>query len=131
MNCSYFCLMNWRKAFNIFKWMAGITLILMLLISALILVFKDDIKSYALKETNKYLNKKVHIAYIDVGIWKSFPDLTLSFDDVLVHSKFDTLQTADTAIYAKKIDLRFNPIDFLKSSFDVHRIDIKEAQLNL
>ncbi|RFC55718.1 AsmA family protein [Brumimicrobium aurantiacum] len=123
--------MNWKKAFNIFKWVAGITIGLMLAISALILVFKDDIKSYALKEANKYLNKRVHIGYIDVGIWKSFPDMRLSFDDVLVHSKFDTTITADTAIYAKKIDLRFNPLDFFNNDFSVHRIDIDQAKLNL
>src|SRR5690554_2079521 len=114
--------MNWRKAFNIFKWIAGVIVSLMLVISALLLVFKDDIKSYALEEANKYFNKRVHIGYIDIGIWKTFPDLTLSFDDVLVHSKFDTLQTKDTAIFARKINLRFNPLDFFESNFDVHRI---------
>lgn len=127
----YFCFMNWRKAFKIFKWFAGIIISLMLLISALILVFKDDIKSYALTEANKYLNKRVHIGYIDVGIWKSFPNLTLSFDDVLVYSKFDSIQTADTAIFAKKIDLKLNPLDFFGSKLDVHRIDIERAKLNL
>ena len=103
----------------------------MLLISALLMVFKDDIKSYALEEANKYLNKRVHIGFIDVGIWKSFPDLTLSFDDVLVHSKFGSIQTSDTAIFAKKIDLRLNPLDLLGNKMDVHRIDIERAKLNL
>jgi len=131
LNSYYFCFMNWRKAFKIFKWVAGIVVSLMLLISGLIMVFKEDIKSYALAEANKYLNKRVHIGYIDVGIWRSFPDLTLSFDDVLIHSKFDNLQTSDTAIFAKKIYLRFNPLDFFGSKLDVHRIDIERAQLNL
>src|SRR5690554_2223598 len=115
--------MNWRKVLTVLKWTTGIVVGIMLLISALLLVFKDDIKAYALDEANKYLNKRVHIGYIDVGIWKSFPDLTLSFDDVLVHSNFDTLQTQDTAIYARKIDLRFNLIDFFSEKYDVHRID--------
>lgn len=123
--------MIWRKAFKIFKWGIGILISFMLLISALLLVFKDDIKSYALEEANKYLNKRVHIGYIDVGIWKSFPDLSLSFDEVLVHSRFDTLQTVDTAVYAKKIKLRFNPLDFFEQRYDVHRIDIENALLNL
>jgi len=123
--------MNWSKLFTVLKWSAGIIAGLMLLLSALLLIFKDDIKSYALSEANKYLNKRVHIGYIDVGIWKTFPDLTLSFDDVLVHSKFDTIQTSDTAVYAKKIDLRFNLIDFFSKKYDVHRIDIKNAKLNL
>lgn len=123
--------MNWRKAFTVLKWATGIVAGIMLLISALLLIFKDDIKAYALEEANKYLNKRVHIGYIDVGIWKTFPDLTLSFDDVLVHSRFDTLQTMDTAVYAKKINLRFNVIDFFSSKYDVHRIDINHAKLYL
>ena len=108
--------MTWRRIFKIFKWTAGIVVTLMLLISAALLVFKDDIKSYALDEANNYLNKRVHIGYIDIGIWKTFPNMTLSFDDVLVHSKFDTLQTIDTAFYGKKIDLRFNPMDFFQKN---------------
>jgi hypothetical protein len=127
----YFCFMNWRKTYKIFKWVVGILISFMLLISALLLVFKDDIKSYALDEANKYLNKRVHIGFIDIGIWQSFPDLTLSFDDVLVYSKFDSLQTADTAVFAKKIDLRLNPLDFFGNKLDVHRIDIEQAKLNL
>ncbi|PKR79746.1 hypothetical protein CW751_13555 [Brumimicrobium salinarum] len=123
--------MNWRKILNISKWFLGIIVALMLLVSALLLVFKDNIKEYALAEANQYLNKRVHIGYIDVGIWKTFPDLTLSFDDVLVHSRFEHEQTKDTAIYAQQINLRFNPIDFFKGKYDVHSIDISEAKLNL
>src|SRR5690554_7059015 len=123
--------MNWRKAFTVLKWATGIVAGIMLLISALLLIFKDDIKAYALEEENKYSKIRVHIGYIDVGIWKTFPDLTLSFDDVLVHSRFDTLQTMDTAVYAKKINLRFNVIDFFSSKYDVHRIDINHAKLYL
>src|SRR5690554_4329253 len=109
--------MNWRKVLTVLKWTTGIVVGIMLLISALLLVFKDDIKAYALDEANKYLNKRVHIGYIDVGIWKSLSDLTLTFDDVLVHSKFDTLQTQDTAIYARKIELRINHIEYLSEKY--------------
>ena len=123
--------MTWRRIFKISKWFVGIIVGLMLLISALILVFKDDIKNYALEEVNKHLNKRVHIGYIDVGIWKTFPDMSLEFDDVLVHSKFDTLQTVDTAFYGKKVRLRFNPFDFLESEYNVHQVDIEKAKLNL
>jgi hypothetical protein len=103
----------------------------MLLISALILIFKDDIKAYALTEANKYLNKKVHIGYIDVGIWSSFPDMSLQFDDVLVYSKFDTLQTADTAFFSKRLVLKFSPLDFWESNYNIDEIAISEGVLNL
>lgn len=123
--------MTWRRIFKIIKWFVGIIVGLMLLVSALLLVFKDDIKDYALEEINKHLNKRVHIGYIDVGIWKTFPDMSLEFDDVLVHSRFDTLQTVDTAFYGKKVRLRFNPFDFLESDYNVHQVDIEKGKLNL
>src|SRR5690554_7318650 len=120
-----------RKVFIISAWTVGVFVALMLVFSALLLVFKDNIKSYALEEANKYLNKQVHVGYIDIGFIKTFPSVTLSFDDVLVHSRYDTIQTLDTAIYAKKIDLRFNPLDFFKGKYDVNRIDVSDAILNL
>tara|TARA_B100000508_G_scaffold140085_2_gene140041 strand:- start:55220 stop:57880 length:2661 start_codon:yes stop_codon:yes gene_type:complete len=123
--------MKWRLIFRITKWITIVVVGLMLLISALILVFKDDIKSYALEEANKYLNKRVHIGYIDVGIWETFPDMSLQFDDVLVHSKFDTLQTIDTAFYSKKMTLLFSPMDFLESNYNIDQIDIENGVLNL
>ncbi len=123
--------MNWRLVLRLTKWITIVVVGLMLLISALILVFKDDIKEYALEEANKYLNKRVHIGYIDVGIWSSFPDMTLEFDDVLIHSKFDTLQTADTAFYSEKMLLNFSPFDFLESNYNIDQIDIEGGLLNL
>lgn len=120
-----------RKVFIISAWTVGVFVALMLVFSALLLVFKDNIKSYALEEANKYLNKKVHVGYIDIGFIKTFPSVTLSFDDVLVYSVFDTIQTLDTAVYAKKINLRFNPLDFFEGKYDVNRIDIHDAVLNL
>lgn len=126
-----FVIMNKRKVFVISAWIAGSFIATILIFSAILLVFKDDIKKYALEEANKYLNKQVHVGYIDIGFIKTFPSVTLSFDDVLVHSRYDTIQTLDTAIYAKKIDLRFNPLDFFKGKYDVNRIDVSDAILNL
>lgn len=123
--------MNWRRALNIFKWVAAIVVAIMLVMSALLLIFKDDIKSYALDEANNYLNKRVHIGYIDVGIWKSFPKMTLSFEDVLVYSRYDTIQTLDTAVYARQIDMRFNVLDFVRGEYNVRRIDAENALINL
>lgn len=104
---------------------------LMLIFSALLIVFKDTIKARAIQEINTYLNKKVHIGYIDIGIWNSFPDLSLRFDDVLIHSKFNDEITVDTALYANQLLLRFSPMDFLKGNYTVHQIDVKTAVFNM
>lgn len=123
--------MRWRKMKRIFKWFFGIIFLLMAIISALLLIFKDDIRDYAIEEANQYLNKKVHISSADVSFWKTFPNLTLSFGDVLVYSRFDTLQTADTALYAKQLDLQLNPFDFYKGKYNIQAVKIQEAKVNL
>lgn len=121
----------WRKLRKISLWAGGIIVGLMLLISALLIIFKDTIKDYALEEVNKHLNKRVHIGYIDVGIWETFPSLSLEFEDVLVHSKFGDKQTGDTALFSKKIRLRFNPGDFISGNYTVNQIDIEDAVFNM
>ena len=121
----------WIKVLKISGKIVGSIIILMLLVSALLLIFKDDIKGYALEEANKHLNKRVHIGYIDVGIWGTFPDMSLDFDHVLIHSKFDTLQTVDTAFYADQVRLKLNPFDFFSGNYAVHKIEIMDAQLNM
>lgn len=121
----------WRKFRKVSLWVSGVIIGLMLLISALLIVFKDTIKDYALEEMNKHLNKRVHIGYIDIGLWKTFPNLSLEFEDVLVHSRFGDTQTTDTALFSKKIRLRFNPTDFVSGNYSVHQIDIEDAVFNM
>ncbi|MDX1444834.1 AsmA-like C-terminal region-containing protein [Lishizhenia sp.] len=120
-----------KRLFKIFKWVVGIVITLMLLISAALIIFKDDIKRYAIEELNLHLNKQLHVSYIDVTLWKTFPSLSLDFDDVLIHDKFGEEQKLDTTLYAKKLSLRFNPMDFLESNYTVKSIVLKQGILNL
>lgn len=109
----------------------AIVAILMLVTSGLLLVFKDNIKDYAINEVNKHLNKKVHIGYIDLGIWQSFPNMSMTFEDVLIHSKFEDEQTLDTALYAKKIILKFDIGGVLGGDYTVKKMDIEDALFNM
>ncbi len=121
----------WRQMLKILKWIVGIIISLMLLISALVLVFKDDIKSYVVKEGNHYLNKTVHVGYIDVAVWSSFPDVAIQLEDVMIYSKFDDFQTKDTALYSRRVTLRFDPIDFLSADYNLHQIDVEDGVFNM
>lgn len=103
----------------------------MLLCSGLLLIFKDNIKRYAIQEVNNYLNKKVNVGFIDVTIWSSFPSMSIDFEDVFIASQFEEETTIDTALFAKKISLKFNPLDFLKQDYTVHSIDINHAKFNM
>ena len=105
--------------------------VLMLVISGLLLVFKDTIKDYAIEEINQHLNKRVHIGYIDLGLWRSFPNMAMTFEDVLIHSKFGEEQTTDTALYAKKIQLHFNVGGVISGDYTVRKMTIEDAVFNM
>ena len=120
-----------KRVFKVLKWLVGIVVTLMLLISAALIIFKDDIKQYAINELNQHLNKKLHVSFIDVGLWKTFPSLSLDFDNVLIRDKFGDEQKVDTTLYAKKLSLRFNPLDFLESNYSVKTVVLKEGIVNL
>lgn len=120
-----------KRFLKILKWFLITLFSVMTLTGALLIIFKDDIKSYAVEEINANLNKKLNVSYIDVSFWSTFPNLTLSFDDVLIHDKFDTLQKIDTALYAEKMMLKLNPIDAFKGNYSVKKIEINTAQIHL
>lgn len=120
-----------KRLLKIFKWFLIVSLSIIALTSALLIVFKDDIKSYAIQEINKNLNKKLNVSYIDVSFWSTFPSLSLQFDNILIHDKFDTLQKIDTAFYAKQLVLKLNPLDIFKGDYSVKKLEINHAQIHL
>ena len=99
--------------------------------SAVLIVNKDRIKRIAIEEINKYMNKKIHVGYVDIAIWKTFPNLSLDFQNVLIHDKFGEMQTADTALFAESIRLRFNPIELINGNYNLERIDIFGGKFNM
>ena len=121
----------YKRLLKISKWFIIVSLSVIALTSALLILFKDDIKSYAIQEINKNLNKKLNVSYIDISFWSTFPSLSLEFDNILIHDKFDTLQKIDTALYAKKLTLKLNPIDVIKGDYSVKKIEINHAQVHL
>jgi uncharacterized protein involved in outer membrane biogenesis len=73
------------KILKKFLKITGITfLILLALLIALPIIFKDKIIEMAKKEINNSLNAKVDFGEIDLGIFHSFPNLTLSLNNLIV-----------------------------------------------
>lgn len=120
-----------KRLSKVFIRLGIVIIVLMMIISGLLLVFKDNIKDYAIEEANKYINKRVHIGYIDLDLWRSFPNMSMTFEDVLIHSRFGEEQTKDTALYAKKIILRFDIGGVLGGDYTVKKMDIEDAVFNM
>ncbi len=99
--------------------------------------YKDKVVNLVVNEINKSLQTQVDVKEISFTIFKHFPNASLVFDDVLVHSpkKFlnkDFRKTnTDTLLFAKSLSLDFNLIDIIKKKYSFHRISIESGKINL
>jgi hypothetical protein len=124
--------MKWKKwLVRSLKWFFGILLTLVLLITFLLYVFKDDIINYAISEINKTLKTEVHVDEIDVTFWGTFPNLSLDFNQVFIQDAFPYATKKDTLLYTEQIRLKFNPMDIWNEKYNVKKIDIRPGTLKL
>lgn len=121
-----------QKALRILKWTALSLVGLVLTISLLLLIFKKDIQNYALSQLDRYLDTQVYIRQMDVTFWKTFPYLSIEFDDVLIRDQIPLDGTRpDTLLYAQKLMLKLNTSDFWKGDYTVKSIDLNNSRLGL
>jgi hypothetical protein len=122
----------WQKALRILKW-TGISLVgLALTITLLLLIFKKDIQDYALRQLDRYLDTPVYVRQMDVTFWKTFPYLSIEFDDVLIRDQYAVDGTRpDTLLYSEKLVLKLNTSDFWKGDYTVKSIDLNRSRLGL
>lgn len=124
--------MKWKKwLVRSLKWFFGILLTLVLLITFLLYVFKDDIIDYAISEINKTLKTEVHVDEIDVTFWGTFPNLSLDFNQVFIQDAFPYSTKKDTLLYTEQVRLKFNPMDIWNEKYNVKKIDIRPGTLKL
>lgn len=123
--------MTKKRIFRFLKWFTGITVGTMLLITAGLYYFKDDIIAMVLEEANAHLKTKVKVEKVDITLWSSFPNLSVDFNQVFIQDTYDHATEQDTLFYSEKIRLRFNPMDMLRKEYRLKRIDIYPGTLKL
>ena len=105
----------WRLLKRVFL----MILILMASISLVLFVFEDRIIKKVVAEANTYLKVPVQVREIDLHFWRTFPRLSVAFNDVLIA---DPLQKTDTLLQAEQISLRFNPFDVFGGAYQIQQI---------
>lgn len=124
--------MKWKKwLVKSVKWFFGILISLVLLITFLLYVFKDDIIDYAIAEINKTLKTEVHVDEIDVTFWATFPNLSLDFNNVFIQDAFPYATKKDTLLFTEQVRLKFSPADIWNEKYNVKKIDIRPGTLKL
>ena len=114
----------WRFAKRAFL----ILLVFMTTISLALYVFEDRIIKRVVEQVNTYLKEPVQVSQINLHFWRTFPHLSVSFDQVLIA---DPLSAKDTLLQAEQISLRFNPFDLWKGNYQIEQISGFNGQLNL
>lgn len=114
---------------RILKW-TGITflLLLVLIISAPFL-FKKQIVQLVKDKANENLNAKVNFGEFGLTLIKSFPDFTLSIDDVSIANTGDF--EGDTLIYAKNITIGLNLMSVIKGEqYKINTISLDQPRIH-
>lgn len=120
-----------KRWFKILKWLTGISLALILLISGALYFFKDDIINSLIGEVNKKLQTRVQVQRVDLNFWQTFPDISIDFDEVFVQDSLLGDFKTDTLLYAKKIQLRLNPIDIWNENYRLKSLEISTGTFRM
>ena len=112
-------------------WFFGIILSIMLLISAGLYYFKDEICGVVITEVNQYLKAKVTVEKVDLAFWGSFPNLSVDFNQVFIQDSYEKSTNKDTLLYSDRIRLKFNPMDIWEVKYDVKKIEVSPGTVKL
>ena len=114
---------------RILKW-TGITfLILIIFAIAAPFLFKKQIVQFVKDTANKELNAKVNFGEFDLTLISSFPDFTLSVNDISIANigEFD----GDTLLAAKNIEVGLNLLSVIKGDqYKINTITINQPRIH-
>lgn len=107
-------------------------LILLIIIAALVLpfVFEDEITARVKKEINKSLTAEVDFEDVDISLFRSFPDFSLSLDNITVDGKnqFEGIRLASVEDFTVDLNL-FSVIS--GNEYEVERIWLENANIHV
>jgi hypothetical protein len=117
---------------KIVRWTVGIIISLMILITVGLLIFHKKIENYALSQLNNYLKTEVRVFDMDITFWSTFPSVSIEFQKVLItDQKIIPNTKGDTLLFAQKLNLNLNTIEFWKGNYTVKSIDVTDARIGL
>lgn len=115
---------------KVIKGIAIFILVLLIALVSLPFLFKSKIEKAVKASINEQLNATVFYGDVGISIFRSFPKLSLSIDDVTIVGKADFAN--DTLTSIKELDLAVDIMSILKSGqvMKVLGVSINEMKLN-
>ncbi len=122
----------WKKRLLKFsKWFFGIVLSLVVVISLILYIFKDEICGAVIEKVNTYLKTEVQVAKVDLTFWSTFPNLSVDFNHVFIQDPFENSTKRDTLFSSEQVRLKFNPFDIWKENYTVKSVEVSPGTLQL
>ncbi|MCJ8289863.1 MAG: hypothetical protein HRT58_09385 [Crocinitomicaceae bacterium] len=113
------------------KWFFGITLSLVLIISLILYVFKDEICGAVIEKMNAYLKTEVQVAQVDLTFWSTFPNLSVDFNHVFIQDPYEGSTKSDTLFASEQVRLKFNPFDIWRENYTLKSVEVSTGTLQL
>ena len=113
---------------RLFKWLGIILLILIVLIISAPFLFKKQIVQFVKDTANKELNAKVDFGDFDLSLFRSFPDFSLSIDNVSVANTGEF--QGDTLLSSKNISIGLNLMSVIKGEkYEINEISFDHPRI--
>lgn len=113
---------------RIFKWFGIILLVLIILIISAPFLFKKQIVQLVKDTANKELNAKVNFGDFDLSLFRSFPNFSLSVNDVSIANigEFE----GDTLLAAKNLSVGLNLMSVIKGDkYEINEISLDHPRI--
>ncbi|TRX58803.1 DUF3971 domain-containing protein [Fulvivirga sp. M361] len=92
-------------------------------------LYKDQLIDHFIREANKTINTPIHVGKIEVSALTNFPNVSLTFRDVLIEESYSNSSSA--MLDASGIDFTFNPFNLLKGKYIIEEIHLNNAKAHL
>lgn len=123
--------MSKSRVFRVLKWFFGIIVGLVLMITTLLYIYKDEICGIVVDEVNQFLKTEVKVSDVELTFWGSFPNLSVDFNNVFIKDSYPNASEHDTLLYSDRIRMKFNPMDFWRDNYELKSIEVSPGVLNL
>lgn len=112
---------------RILKWIGITFLVLLIALICLPFIFKDKIIALAKQEAEKSLNAKLNFGDIDLSVFKSFPDVSVTVDSLSIANiaPFE----GDTLISTKQLRADINLMSLFGDKYEINTIVLDHPRI--
>ena len=94
--------------------------------------YQDELIEELVSVLNEYLATPVQVESIQVSAWRSFPQLAVSFEGVLIPGAIDSIQGSEQPLAdITRIDFSFNLLALLRGTYELQQITLTDGAITL